>query len=434
MAEEVNSNNENVAIWNIYDVDKSIIYELERKKTDLLLNFFSLEDKMLTDAVNNFILTSKTIMEKYSLDFCYYELTYIDIEAYNIYDLERNFNIAKTRELKKIFFEKYIFLWNKFLKDVLKISLGFAKIEARKKLFRALFSFANMTNPDLVFERFRIEYLQKLLSLKLADNLKNWFSYLLTKNVSYDLDFMFLNFGFARIGKSTLSFDIERRRRAFLENEYLPKETKAVFQEENLKKILIYSQRDYMRFNSAENTLFIHDEASLTSNRRFSMLFLQNRFLQAINGTAYRHNIHIVNIQNYKDFDASFKRKANGLIFIYKRGYALLFAKPKNFAFLTQENSTLEDMSKNEELFNSLEGGLKKLKSLPSYIGILTISDISSKYPDLWDLYEKEKSANLTSEFQYIPQREQMEQPKNDINVSFENGDIKIIKKENNKE
>ncbi len=404
--------NEEVATWNIYDIDKNTIANIEAKKIDLLLNFYSLSDSDREDSIKNLILTIKTLMEKYpTFIYNFYVKFENDNKPYSFYDIERLISNTNDIELQKFLLEKIIYIYNQFLRQILRISLPFEKPNPRRKLFDALFSFANIKNYDATFEDFSIEYKKKLESTGLKDNESNFFAYLLSKGREFDLDFVFLIFGYARIGKSTLALDLFARLTSFVDMKPYEIAIQKVFEKQNLQNSFIYSQKEYERFLTQKYNVFIHDEASLTENRRLHFLESQTKFLSAINSSALNNNIHFVLIQNYKDFDMLIKRKANGFIFVYQRGRALLFAKPKNFAFLTYENQEFEDLASKTFLFKTLRSGLQKLKSLPSYICELRFPNIKAKYPTLWEAYESIKIPSLNEAF-----KEMEKQPQTSIN------------------
>lgn len=134
------------ASWNIHDIDKSMIFSLEEAKNRLLLNLFHVSDSDRHKEISEFMLSAKSLMEKYTeqtpIKDGTTKSTYllsmkvsVGTKEYNFYEIENVLDKERELDIQKTFLEKAILIYNKFMKDVLRVALPFEKIDKRKKAF-----------------------------------------------------------------------------------------------------------------------------------------------------------------------------------------------------------------------------------------------------------------------------------------------------------
>ncbi|MEM3845264.1 MAG: hypothetical protein QXU98_06135, partial [Candidatus Parvarchaeota archaeon] len=117
--------------------------------------------------------------------------------------------------------------------------------------------------------------------------------------------------------------------------------------------------------------------------------------LQIINAFANKNNIIYTNIQNSADLDTSLINKANVFIMIYKRGYALAFAKSKNFP-IVRTSYDFERYQKDLYLLKTKDIGIANLKRNPNYLFKIKWWDLETSDKvyerEMWNFYKMQKA------------------------------------------
>ncbi len=378
-----NSKEKEEAIFNIYDIDKLTIQNIEMKKNDLLLNFFDLDDKTRIRAMLDLIFTMKTLISKYNENYLDDEKVKINDENLSFLDLEKKFlfeNFSIT--FQYVYFEKIIYLYNKFLKEYLNVKLPTEKIDYKKKLTDAIFSIVNNYDYDAIIQN----YENLNTKLNLSDSKLNFLSYILSIISNYDLSYKIVINGFERIGKSTLALQLFYRiyqyREKNIYNELFHMLSNIKF---DIDKTLDLNEKD----------IYIFDEASLISDKRLSMMLKQINLIKTFRINAYKNNIIFLLSQDFSELDNRIVNSSNMLIHIYKRGYAFVYAFKQNIT-----NSKIEFVKEFKEIskekYEKMQ--IEKLKRLQNFIFTFQFSDINPNETILWEFkkaYEIEKRDHI---------------------------------------
>jgi len=351
---------EEKGIYNIYDIDKEIIQNIEIKKNDLLLNFFDLSNEIRIKAILNLIFSMKSLIQKYNDDYLTEKKVKINDKEYNFYDLEKEFLFNDISVYSQyVYFEKILYIYNKFIGRYLNIKLPTEKINLKKKIIERMFSLTNIN-----YQKLLDEYEIKRKELNLPNTKLVFLSFLLSKLSNFDMSYKIIINGYERIGKSTLALIIAYYYNIFKFN-YINIDS---FVKQN-----IFFNVDKPIELQKEN-IYIFDEASLISDKRLSMMLKQINLIKTFRINAYLNNVFLILSQDFTDLDIRLINSSNMLIHLYKRGLGFVYIFKQNIT------STKRDFIESFRQINDLSNEkiqMRKLKQLSPFIFSFRFKDIS---------------------------------------------------------
>jgi GTPase SAR1 family protein/DNA-directed RNA polymerase subunit RPC12/RpoP len=415
-------------VFNISDIDKFAIAKLINIKQDFTLSLSNLD---YTDAYNqlrDLAFNIKQILEKYLDAEALKDFSKIEIKGtgYNFYDLYNAIPYAKNTEEIRLLWDYINQIFDKFLKNILKVALPTEKTNIKKKVINSLFA--------LIPDRFKKSLADSILNdfevwrqkNNLNKSLLNFLSFNIAKMQNYDLDAHILIIGQARSGKSTLSL-------RFLERIYSIKHDIPISDIDNFivnrdffNKNMIYNPNqklDLVKQNFKD--VIITDEAFLVADKRESMTGTNIKYTKLLNVFANRNNIVFTNMQDFTELDARIRKKANLIILITQRGLAYSYLQSVNLPIVKQP-SIFEFFEENPYFLYSkpetIDWTLRH--KIRGFIGIIKWQPFDNNNP-MWKAYNEAKlkyqsdldlSSNETKEIKsQAPQQAQPKQIDNDI-------------------
>jgi hypothetical protein len=412
------------ALFTLADIDKATIYEIENAKTQLQLHYNEYEIEGFKAKLEELLSAMASLMLKYSDNYYTRKMIKVIIANENreysfkdLIDYLDSEEILSKNTLKFIMQNAYL-IYNRFLKEYLKVSLHLDTEKPKKKAFNRLYSLIGYNSIRLEYE-FNLDYEKRIKELGLKDKPLNWLSYLLSQGYKQDLDFTILIFGYSRIGKSTLALHIVRRILAFKLNKSL-KEIDNYLTSERLKEILFYDKNDLERAKTLKENFRWFDEAIFIGDKRESMDTIQINLLKILNAYAKYHNINIIVIQDPLDLDSRLLKKTNIIIPVITRGEAQAHILPKNFSFL-KDIFPLKDLASETYTFLNLTAGKNRLRAIPSFVFNLNFKDIADfevykRYDAIKDTTytnkefkkQEEKAIDITSVINILKQKQKV--------------------------
>jgi len=406
-----NETPQEIAQFSIYDIDKQIIYDIERAKNDFLLTFYSLQSNVRIARLNSIILGVKTLIAKYND--AYLKDVYVLIPSlpkpdgtakYNFLDLEREALLTADINVQKIIAENILYIYSKFLKDVLKVALPTNKSNPKKNLKNRFLSI--IKSETLTYSTIRQQiYKPTLEATGLHDNFFNWLVSLTTINRYLDIDFVVIISGFKRIGKSELALKFLSRYTAMENN--MPIYEAQQLAADNLDNNLVFSYENSTTINKLYKSCIIFDEALLVADNRRAMEAKQVAFLELLNTAAYHHNVSLVLVQNLNTIDTRIIDTANAILHITERGDVYTFSAYRNYPYSDAYHTRYLNKTLSTIRIREKSDIFTRLKRLDTYITTFNYSAYRQENPLLRRYLEiknekmgaaNERLASLTAE------------------------------------
>ena len=372
---ETNETTQEIAQYSIYDIDKQIIFDIEKFKNSFVLSFYSQNSTLRWQNLNSIILAIKTLIAKYNDT--YLADTKVQIEAlnqkdnevserkYSFLDLERLALSITDINTQKIISENIFYIYSKFLKDVLKVALPTNKTNSKKNLKNR---FLSILKSNTIRYNAINKYLYKpaLDATGLTDSFFNYLVSLTTINKYVDIDFVIIISGFKRIGKSELALRFYSTYLAMQQG--IDIKQAELLAAKSLEKVLVFSYENTSALNTLYKSPILFDEALLVADNRRAMEAKQVAFLELLNTAAYHHNVSLVLIQNINTIDKRITDTANAILHITERGDVYTFSAFRNYPYSDAYHTAYLNnlLSKSKIRFKS--DIFDKLRRLDTYI------------------------------------------------------------------
>jgi len=326
-------------VFNISDIDKYAIAKLIDLKQNFTLSLSTLTYKDAYNQLRDLAFNIKQILEKYLDIETLKNFSKIDVKGtqYNFYDLYNSIPYANNIEEIRLLWDYINQIFDKFLKNILKVALPMEKTNFKKKVVSSLFAlipnrFQNQLTNNILkdFETWRIKN-------NAHKSLLNFLSFNIANMQNYDLDAHILILGQARSGKSTLSLRFLERIYSIKHNIPLNEVDNFIVEKDFFNKNMIYSPQqklDLVRQNFKD--VIITDEAFLIADKRESMSYVNVRYTKLLNVFANRNNIIFTNMQDFTELDARIRKKANLIVLITQRGLGYAYLQSINLPIVKQ--------------------------------------------------------------------------------------------------
>lgn len=382
----------------------------------------------MLSVIENYFSTpeDKTIIESYRLN------------GFNFYQYKRVIPNAPNNEGLRSLAEKLFNIYSHFARE-LGQEIPTVKMDSKKKLISRMFSIVKKKTPFL-FDNLYDDYRRKLKLLDMKETRLNLNAYCLYRMPDFDLDSFNIGFGFARIGKSTLASQLQKRYYCFRNMIPLNEINEWMIKNKILKKTVLHTQKQNSKelINKCREQFIWIDEGYLFGDRRNAMKDQLVQLTHDVNTGADNNNVFIMLIQDLSDLDLRFVNKANSMIGITERSFGLLFSRAKNFSFI-KDSYNFEYIQKHQNLFNSYDKGLDTLKKLPSYTYHEEWPELQTFKEDELGIPERDNAGNKIITWiddvfkQYKADKQYWKQETTELDISLEkavkNRDLQFIER-----
>jgi len=326
-------------VFNISDIDKYAIAKLINIKQDFTLSLSTLTFKDAYNQLQDLAFNIKQILEKYLDADALKDFSKIEIKGtqYNFYDLYNSIPYAKTINDVRVIWDYLNQIFDKFLKDILKIALPTEKFNLKKKVVSSLFALIPTRFKNQIFDNLLTDFEKWRIKNNAHKSLLNFLSFNIAKMQDYDLDAHILFLGQARSGKSTLSLRFLERIYSVKYNIPLAEIDNFILQKDFFNKNMIYSAQqklDLIKQNFKD--VIITDEAFLLADKRESMSVVNVKYTKLLNVFANRNNIVLTNMQDFTELDLRIRKKANLIVLITQRGLGYAYLQSTNLPIVKQ--------------------------------------------------------------------------------------------------
>jgi len=405
-------------VFNISDIDKYAIAKLINIKQDFTLSLSNLDYKDAYKQLRDLSLNIKQILEKYLDKEALKNFSTIminDIE-YNFYDVYSSIPYAKDLEDIRRIWDSINFIFDKFLKEILKVALPTERTNLKKKIINTLFALIpNLYKKELT-DGIDNDFETWCTKNNINKSLLNFLSFNIARMQNYDLDAHILIIGQARSGKSTLSLRFLERIYSIKHNIPLSEIDNFITEKDFFNKNMIYSPQqklDLVKQNFKD--VIITDEAFLIADKRESMSFVNVRYTKLLNVFANRNNMIFTNMQDFTEIDARIRKKANLIILITQRGLGYSYLQNINLPIVKQpsifeffENNPYFLYSNQETIDWTLRHRIR------GFIGIIKWKPFEANNP-MWKAYSEtklkyQKDLDLNFNPYYIPNEKEVKE------------------------